>query len=186
MPNSVTASSSRTRGGLWIRQKFLKPLVRLIEKILPKSAFGRFYSFSFPIYKFFVRQVYFFGAILGLDFSDVRKWARAKYVYSVAPYSLVGMSGLEATYDEGIRLNEAQVPGDFVELGVARGGCAALMAFAAFDKSNPVPRNLWLFDSYEGLPNRARTILRKTTRPAITSGRSLKGPVWVRWKRCRI
>ncbi len=120
---------------------------------MSERAFNRFYNFTFPIYKFLVRQAFLLVAVLRLDFLDSRRWRRALRVYATAPYSLVGTSGLEATFNEGMRLNDLRVPGDFVELGVARGGCAALMAFAAFDKGNTVPRNLWLFDSYEGLPD---------------------------------
>ena len=41
------------------------------------------------------------------------------------------------------------VDGAFVECGVWRGGCAALMAYAAGERSR---RRIWLFDSFEGLP----------------------------------
>lgn len=48
------------------------------------------------------------------------------------------------------RLDRESVEGCFVECGVARGGVAALLGVMA-QKSHP-PRRLWLFDSFEGLP----------------------------------
>ncbi len=47
------------------------------------------------------------------------------------------------------RLCEKAPPGDFVECGVMRGGAAMLMA--RYD------RELWLFDSWEGIPDEANT-----------------------------
>lgn len=123
-------------------------------RILPAAVFDRFYDGAFPIYKAMVRYGYVLGSVLRLDFLNSRRWRRTSDVSSVMPFSLVGSGGLEATYDEGCRLNASGILGDFVELGVARGGCAALMAKVAFasdaDKYN---RHLWLFDSYEGLPD---------------------------------
>ena len=76
-----------------------------------------------------------------------------KEIYEVMPYTLVGMGGLEATYKLAKMMNEKGVEGNFIELGVARGGCAALMASVAFSSDNPVERQMWLFDSFEGLPD---------------------------------
>ena len=42
------------------------------------------------------------------------------------------------------------IPGDVVECGSARGGSAALMGLTL--KSLGAHRNLWLFDTFEGLP----------------------------------
>ncbi len=44
--------------------------------------------------------------------------------------------------------------GDFVELGVARGGCSALLRVDNFSRAEHwrAWRRLWLFDSFEGLP----------------------------------
>jgi hypothetical protein len=48
-------------------------------------------------------------------------------------------------------MNRIAVPGNFVEMGVAKGGCAALMGAVAFEMV-AFSRSLWLFDSFEGLP----------------------------------
>ena len=138
--------------GFTVKKSILRPIVRGLMKVLPARAFNALYDVAFPIYRFLVRQGYLLAAIVRLDFLDRRRWETVRRVYSVAPYSLVGSSGLEATFEQARRLNDEGVPGDFVELGVARGGSAALLAFAAFDRNVPEPRRLWLFDSYEGLP----------------------------------
>ena len=43
---------------------------------------------------------------------------------------------------------ENQVPGDFVECGVGHGGSAALIALSSKDHA----RKLWMFDTFQGLP----------------------------------
>jgi hypothetical protein len=77
--------------------------------------------------------------------------ARAAAIIEVMPYSLVGTGGLEATYDAVASIEEGSITGALVECGVAQGGSAALMATtsATYGKHRPV----WLFDSYEGLPD---------------------------------
>lgn len=75
---------------------------------------------------------------------------RAERVYRVMPYSLIGASGLEHTHDLAADAVQRQTPGAFVECGVARGGCAALLATVA--AADATPRVCWFFDSYEGLP----------------------------------
>ncbi|MEA2333261.1 MAG: O-methyltransferase [Thermoleophilaceae bacterium] len=47
-------------------------------------------------------------------------------------------------------LDGERVPGDVVELGVYRGGTAAVLGRAC--AASPLDRRLWLFDSFEGLP----------------------------------
>jgi O-methyltransferase len=48
------------------------------------------------------------------------------------------------------RLEDEQVPGDFVECGVYKGGTAALLARTA--THSRLPRTLWLFDVFTGMP----------------------------------
>ncbi len=48
------------------------------------------------------------------------------------------------------RLDREDVPGAFVECGVARGGVAALLGARA--RESRLPRETWLFDSFAGLP----------------------------------
>lgn len=75
---------------------------------------------------------------------------RIKTIYSVKPYSMVGIAGLLATYDITMSIERDRIEGSFVECGVAKGGCSALMAIVA--SRHKSGRKTWLFDSFEGLP----------------------------------
>lgn len=63
---------------------------------------------------------------------------------------MVGRTGLLATYDIASEIENSNIGGCFVECGVARGGCSALMAIVVSEYRNG--RKVWLFDSFEGLP----------------------------------
>jgi Macrocin-O-methyltransferase (TylF). len=147
----AAASEPRRSFGVVMKATFLKPIMKLLEGVLPASAFDRFYKFSFPIYKQMVRAGYWTGNLLTFQFLNSEQWSRMKRVHSVMPYSLVGIGGLEATDRAGQTVNAEGIEGDFAELGVARGGCASLLGMSAFAANAP-QRKLWLFDSYEGLP----------------------------------
>jgi hypothetical protein len=68
----------------------------------------------------------------------------------VQPYTLIGGWGLLALYRLCREADRRRIPGTFVECGVYRGGCAGVLAALA-GRSDP-PRRVWLFDSFEGLP----------------------------------
>lgn len=133
-------------------KKIAKKGVTLLEKVLPQFIFEKFYSFLFPKYKAIVRFAYQFMNIFYLLTGNNSNREMVKKIHSIMPYTLVGIGGLEATYKLAKMMNEKGIEGNFVELGVARGGCVALMGGVAFEKNSPVKRQLWLFDSFEGLP----------------------------------
>jgi hypothetical protein len=111
-------------------------------------------EFTYPKYKAFGRRLYQVKGLIFYRFRNKEKWMMVRKICLVMPYTLVGIGGLEATYNIVKEVCKRNLPGDIVELGVARGGCAAMMASVMFDQScseNPV-RKLWLFDSFEGLP----------------------------------
>lgn len=140
---------------LLVKQQ-LKSFVLLLEKTLSKRIFDTFYKVSFPVYKELVRWLYLLKEFVNCRITgDKNRWAMAKSIFSVMPYSLVGVGGLEVTYKTVKNVCDRDILGDIVELGVARGGCAALMASVMFDKylCGRIQRKLWLFDSYEGLPD---------------------------------
>lgn len=123
----------------------------LIKKLLPKkwaSACGEFLYRQLPKKLdslFFLSARIWFGA-LG-DKSSARKM---RILGIARTYSMVGRNGLIVTYDIAEFLEQKQIHGAFVECGVARGGCSAIMALlSAHYKSN---RITWLFDSFQGLP----------------------------------
>jgi len=129
----------------------LKPVLVSSRAVLPDAIYEPLYDICFGAYKGLLRALYSRHVIARWLSRDRAGLFRARAVHSVMPYSLVGASGLEATFDAASDLAEKEIRGAFVECGVARGGCAALMATVAA-KSTPV-RQMWLFDSFEGLPS---------------------------------
>ncbi len=139
-----------------IFKKYLKKIAIFLERILPRRAFDAFYSRSFLLYRAAVRFLYLLKGFLFYKITgNASEWEMVKKIFHAMPYSLVGPGGLEVTYKLVKDICERAAPGDIVELGVARGGCAALMASVIFDKRSCIEmeRKLWLFDSYEGLPD---------------------------------
>ncbi|MBP6860224.1 MAG: class I SAM-dependent methyltransferase [Candidatus Pacebacteria bacterium] len=90
-----------------------------------------------------------------LDFAACRylnplRWVSVfSLVRLVRPrYSMVAARRLRLLYDLARRIEREDVPGAIVECGVYNGGSAAIMAYATEAGARPV----WLFDSFEGLP----------------------------------
>ena len=150
-PTATISPPRRQTKLLSMKTLVFKPVVKIARDILPLRVFNAIYDFTFPIYKFLVRLAYFIRALATGRFLNREDFALVKRVYSVMPYSLVGYGGLEITDWAARAMIAKEVEGDYAELGVARGGCAALLAMqiARLEAKN---RKLWLFDSYEGLP----------------------------------
>ena len=95
----------------------------------------------------FHKKVKFVKDIPLSDFFNFQKLLLVKKVY---PYTMVSYQRLSNVYDLAELAENNKIDGAFVECGVWKGGCAAVMAFVAEKaKSN---RKVWLFDSFEGLP----------------------------------
>lgn len=157
--------------GFFIKKK-LKIVVRFLEERLPKAVFSSMWNALFPRYKSIVRFVYLVRGFVTYRFTDEASWQMVRMVHAVMPYSYVGSGGLEATYKLCKRAIAVGMQGEYVELGVARGGCAALMAATLFDQTRPAQagRRLWLFDSYEGLPEPTKEDYCGVNGPAEATG----------------
>jgi len=81
------------------------------------------------------------------DFLNFEKLWLFKKVY---PYTMVGYARLSNVYELAHLIEKNKIKGVFVECGVWKGGCAAVMAFVSQKFS--FGRKAWLFDSFEGLP----------------------------------
>ncbi|MES2179716.1 MAG: TylF/MycF/NovP-related O-methyltransferase [Gemmatimonadota bacterium] len=68
----------------------------------------------------------------------------------VHAYSMCSSFRLRSLRAAVTRVVEAGIPGAIVECGVARGGSAALMGLTLRELS--ARRDIWLFDTFEGLP----------------------------------
>lgn len=73
------------------------------------------------------------------------------YIDQIKPWTMVKHQGLITLYQQIRYIEKNQLPGDFVECGVWKGGSAGLMCLAQLNLSS-VRRKIHLFDSFEGLP----------------------------------
>jgi len=71
---------------------------------------------------------------------------------SACAHSLVTPLNLHLLHELVQRLGRLGVEGDIVECGVYRGGSAAVLGSAMLRLGDERPRNLWLFDSFAGMP----------------------------------
>lgn len=115
---------------------------------LPAPLYDAGYSFLYSAYRGLLRSLYFPNRFAQSGAARTR----SRRVFRALRYSLVGASGLEVSHDAVSSVVAAGVPGDIVECGVAQGGCAGLMGLAMLDDQG-AGRRLWLFDSFEGLPD---------------------------------
>jgi len=88
---------------------------------------------------------HFVSSIPPKDFLNLRK---IKLLFSVRHYTLLAYPRLSALYDAGLYLEQKRIRGSFVECGVWKGGSAGVLASVCRDKG----RQVWLLDSWEGLP----------------------------------
>ena len=82
--------------------------------------------------------------------SFIDSFRMMRMVYKVRGYTAVFVPRLVTLYKLSEEVNQLSLPGDFVECGVYNGGSAAIMA--SFCEKTELKRNVWLFDSFEGLP----------------------------------
>lgn len=101
-------------------------------------------SFLKRVYLFFRNNVRYF------PLRDLFVPEKLKLIRTVWPNTMVGYPRLSNVYDIALKLEKDRLPGAFVECGVWKGGCAGIMAKIA--ESFGSTRKLWLFDSFEGLP----------------------------------
>jgi len=81
---------------------------------------------------------------------------------TMVPWQALHQAYLAAKY-----VARSQIPGDLVECGVWRGGCAILMA-ETLAHYGDTSRNIYLFDTYEGMPEPGDDdVSRITGRPAL-------------------
>jgi O-methyltransferase len=69
----------------------------------------------------------------------------------VSPYTMTSVEALFALYTSVNYVLDRQIPGDIVECGVWRGG-SALLAALILKARNVSDRQLYLYDTFEGMP----------------------------------
>lgn len=71
-------------------------------------------------------------------------------VEKAVPYSILGFAHLQALFDLGHRVQD--MDGAIVEAGCGNGGSAAVLYAGARRKVKPIARELWVYDSFSGVP----------------------------------
>lgn len=69
----------------------------------------------------------------------------------IFPYTMVSYARINNTYKLAELAAQSGKEGAFVECGVWKGGCSAVMAYVS-EKRKSKNRRIWLFDSFRGLP----------------------------------
>lgn len=98
-----------------------------------------------------LKKIAFYSQLLlndGLNFKKMQLFSK------VFPYTMAGYRRLSNVYALAYHAEKEKLLGDFVECGVWKGGCSAVMAFVADTFTSG--RKIWLFDSFEGLPEPTR------------------------------
>ncbi|KKN79329.1 hypothetical protein LCGC14_0341110 [marine sediment metagenome] len=120
----------------------------ILKKVLSEKAFNELYKVAcngFDVYQSILDKIYY-----GYPIKDYDEWVKRRRLGFISPFTMTSRVGLIATYDVVKEAVQKQIKGSFVECGVARGGCSALMAIIA--RNERKGRETWLFDSFEGLP----------------------------------
>lgn len=129
----------------------LRSVQSVLRKILPEAAFVALYRKACNAYDVYIHiadWIYYRASSTNPDIRRDKRWLE-----QAARYSMTSREGLTYTLNTTRDAIRDKVPGAFVECGVARGGCAALMALAAKEENSG--RQTWLFDSFEGLPQQS-------------------------------
>ena len=88
-----------------------------------------------------------------------------RLIHSLRDYTAVLPTRLGTLHRLARDIDQHSVRGDVVECGVYNGGSAALMASVC--TRSPMDRKIWLFDSFEGLPQ-----------PTERDGEKARGCIW--------
>lgn len=91
-------------------------------------------------------KIQFLRSLPKKDLFHIRK---IKIIFAATPYTLLSYPRLSKLYETASRLEKGRINGSFVECGVRNGGSASIIAAVA---KNNKSRHIWLFDSWEGLP----------------------------------
>jgi len=125
----------------------------IVKKVLPQKQFDYVYNKAcnaWDVYQKVNDHVFYIPSYVYYKLSGNKEASqRIETVQKVLGHTMVSKLGVLATYDIVYQASK-EIDGAFVECGVARGGCSAVMAMIA--KNEGKGRITWMFDSFEGLP----------------------------------
>ena len=129
-------------------------MIQVLQKVRNKTSYqASIFAATFSFYSLYYRNLtgyYLRNVSLSRTRSFLDSFRMMRLVYKVRGYTAVFVPRLVALYKLSEEINQRSMPGDIVECGVYNGGSAAIMA--SLCEKSPVSRNVWLFDSFEGLP----------------------------------
>ena len=135
-----------------ISQAFAGTVVALLGSLVPMFNLQRKPNLSEVVYR--LRDLPWVGSHVLRQVTEtyhlVSPSEFSQLYRQVRPLTMCSAARLRGLYDAINHVVSRDVPGDIVECGVARGGSAALMGLAL--KQRAEARQLWLFDTFEGLP----------------------------------
>ncbi|CCQ64919.1 hypothetical protein CWATWH0402_783 [Crocosphaera watsonii WH 0402] len=126
-------------------------IIPLLQNILPSKYYRLSYDFLYITYNKVLRGLYFLEMLASYIYGDREKKLQKSLTYKLLPYTMGGKKALENAFEMTCFAENRQLEGALVECGVAQGGTSAMMALAS-RVLGETPRQKWLFDSYEGLP----------------------------------
>jgi O-methyltransferase len=103
-----------------------------------------------PISDYLINQITHQRGNIDNDFPSDFSKAEIDAIEKVAPYTMTSLERLISLYRAVDYIEESNVEGDIVECGVWKGGCMMLAANKLLEK-NSNKRNLFLFDTFEGM-----------------------------------
>jgi hypothetical protein len=104
-----------------------------------------------------------------IKFKSHKKSRELSEIFSViSPYTMLSIARLEALLNGAKQVCNENIPGHFVECGVAGGGSSALLAWA-IKKFSRQPRVLFCFDTFCGMPKPGKEDTHKGI-PAYATG----------------
>ncbi len=124
--------------------------IPLLSKLLPYSIYRNVYNYLYSTYRFLYRFSYLIFLFKCIFKKKVFR-KKALLTWKLLPYTMGGRKSLENAFEMVHNVEINNIPGAFVECGVAQGGTAAMLACAQ-DALGSHKRKKWFFDSYEGLP----------------------------------
>lgn len=89
------------------------------------------------------------------------------------PYTMTGVPRLQALIDAVRFLESRRIPGAFAECGVWRGG-SVLAMIATLQQMGAQPREIWLYDTFEGMTEPTERDVSDFAPPALSTWRAAK------------
>jgi O-methyltransferase len=123
----------------------IKPSINTLKLISPDFPLGKMLTF--------IRAIFDLITFI-LAYPSLHSLRLAGIIVRVKPnFTMVTTRNLISLYSLARRVEALGIPGDIVECGVWNGGSAAVMGHALNSLGNRAyHRNIWLFDSFQGLP----------------------------------